>query len=205
MNKITAVLSLLSISLMVTGCETMQPASYSNYGDNTFALRKYDGTKVRVGSMTDLSNFNSGCRLVGPIKTAGNRPISEFIQDSFNDELKFAGEYSNDPSAVNLKATLNSASFSSMTDLTQGYWSFSLQLSNPDNGKSLTENSKYGFDSGFDAATACSNTSNALTPAVQRLINKFVSDPGYPSLIGYMPNAQPANAQPASDQPAASQ
>ena len=167
----------------------MQPASYANYGDNTYALRKYEGAKVRVGSITDLSNFDSGCRLVGPIKTAGDRPIADFIRASFNDELKFAGEYSEDPATVDLEATLKSAAFSSLANLTQGYWSFSLQLSNPANGKSLTEDSKYSFDSGYDAMTACGNTSNALTPAVQRLINEVVIDPAFSSLIGYTPNS----------------
>ena len=69
-----------------------------------------------------------------------------------------------------------------MTALTRGYWTFSLQVSNKASGKSLTADSRYDFDSGFDAVTACMNTSNALTPAVQRLIYKVVSDPEFPSL-----------------------
>jgi hypothetical protein len=71
-----------------------------------------------------------------------------------------------------------------MTGLTRGYWTFSLQVANAATGKSLTTTSRYDFDSGFDAMTACMNTSNALTPAVQRLIFKVVSDPGFPTLIG---------------------
>jgi len=172
-------------ALSLSACETMQPASYANYGDNTFTLRKFTGTKVRIASVSDLSKFDSGCRMVGPIKTAGNRPLSEFIRDSFNDELKFAGLYSDDPGTAELTATLNSAEFSSMTGLTRGYWSFSLQVANQASGKSITANSRYDFDSGFDAGTACMNTSNALTPAVQRLIYKAVSDPGFPALIGH--------------------
>lgn len=171
-------------ALGVAGCETMQPASYANYGDNTFALKKLAGAKVRVGTINDVSNFDSGCRLVGPIKTAGNRPLAEFIRDSLNDELKFAGLYSDDLGTVRLDATLQQASFSSMTGLIRGHWTFSLQLSNPQNGRSLTANTNYDFDSGFDAPTACMNTSNALTPAVQRLINKIVTDPAFPALIG---------------------
>ena len=170
-------------STVLAGCQTMQPASYANYGDNTFALRKISDAKVRVVSMSDLSKFDSGCRMAGPIKTAGNRPIAEFIRDSINDEFKFAGIYSDVSGATELTATLNSGEFSSMTGLTRGYWSFSLQLSNKVSGKSLTANSRYDFDSGFDAQTACMNTSNALTPAVQRLIYKAVSDPDFGSLV----------------------
>jgi hypothetical protein len=162
----------------------MQPASYANYGDNTFALRKFAGAKVRVGTVNDQSAFDSSCRLAGPIKTAGSRPLAEFIRDSLNDELKFAGLYSDDPGTVQLDATLLQASFSSMTGLVRGHWTFSLQLSNRQNGRSLTANTNYDFDSGFDAQTACMNVSNALTPAVQRLINKAVTDPAFPGLIG---------------------
>jgi hypothetical protein len=147
-------------------------------------LRKFAGTKVRISSMTDLSKFDTGCRMAGPIETAGKRPIAEFIRDSFNDELKFADLYSNDPGTVELSTTLNSGEFSSMTGLTRGYWTFSLQVANPANGKSLTAVSRYDFDSGFDAPTACMNTSNALTPAVQRLIYKAVSDPSFGNVIG---------------------
>jgi PBP1b-binding outer membrane lipoprotein LpoB len=182
--KIVCIAAALAAGLLLAGCQTMQPASYSNYGDNTFTLRKLTGAKVRIVSMNDLSKFDSGCRMAGPIETAGKRPLAEFIRDSFNDELKFAGLYSDEPDAMELSTTLNSGEFSSMTGLTRGYWTFSLQVSNRQNGKSLTAISRYDFDSGFDAVTACMNTSNALTPAVQRLIYKAVSDPGFPNLVG---------------------
>lgn len=182
--KFLGLAAIAALTITLAGCVTMPPASYANYADNTYALRKYDGAKVRIGTFTDLSHFDSGCRMVGPIKTAGNRPIPEFIHDSLNDELKFAGLYSDDQSSVLLAATLQSGKFSSMTGLTSGYFDFSLQLSNPQNGKSVTANSQYSFDSGFDADTACRNVANALTPAVQRLINKAVTDPGFGPLIG---------------------
>lgn len=189
--KFLAAAALIAAGTLLAGCQTMQPASYSNYGDNTFTLRKLTGAKVRVASMNDLSKFDSGCRMAGPIKTAGNRPIAEFVRDSMNDEFKFAGIYSDDPGTTELSATLNSGEFSSMTGLTRGYWSFSLQLANPSTGKSLTAVSRYDFDSGFDAQTACMNTSNALTPAVQRLIYKAVSDSEFGALLG---RQQAANA-----------
>ena len=189
--KFLAAAALIAAGTLLAGCQTMQPASYSNYGDNTFTLRKLTGAKVRVASMNDLSKFDSGCRMAGPIKTAGNRPIAEFVRDSMNDEFKFAGIYSDDPGTTELSATLNSGEFSSMTGLTRGYWSFSLQLANPSTGKSLTAVSRYDFDSGFDAQTACMNTSNALTPAVQRLIYKAVSDSEFSALLG---RQQAANA-----------
>jgi hypothetical protein len=191
-----AATSVAALAIALAACQTMPSATYSNFGDNTYALHKLEGAKVRLGVMTDNSGFDSGCRLVGPIKTAGNRPIAEFIRDAFNDEFKFAGVYSDEAAAANLTGTLRSAEFTSMTGMTQGHWSFSVQLSNPANGKSLTASTEYDFDSGFIAEDACRNVSNALTPAVQRLINKAVADPSFPELIGYHPKvaAPPANS-----------
>ena len=71
-----------------------------------------------------------------------------------------------------------------MTGLTGGSWSFSLQVANPANGRSVTGISQYTFDSGFSAGVACMNVANALTPAVQRLIQKTVSDQSFASMIG---------------------
>lgn len=180
--RVALVIGLMALGL--SACETMQPATYSNYGDNTFELRKFEGVKVRIGSINDDSKFDSSCRLVGPVKTSGNRPVAEFVKDSFNDELKFANLYSDDPSTVNIKATLQTASFSSMAALTQGHWDFSLQLANPANGKTIVANSSYNFDSGFAAEVACANVSNALTPAVQRLIHAAISDSQFAALVG---------------------
>jgi len=169
--------------LLVAGCETMPSATYSNLGDNTYALRKFEGAKVRVATISDQSSFDSSCRLMGPIKTSGNRSLADFIRDSFNDELKFAGIYADDQ-VVQLVAMLQRASFSSTTGLTGGRWDFSLQVANPSNGRSVTTSMQYHFDSGFIGDNACRNVANAITPSVQRLINRTISDPGFAALIG---------------------
>lgn len=170
---------------MLSGCaETMSPASYANYADNTYSLRKFDRAKIRVTAVNDVSHFDSGCRALGPIRTAGDRSIARFIQDSLNDEMKFAGVYSSDASTINLTGNLKAAEFSSMKGLTQGYWKFTLQLSNPGNGIDMVVDSEYPFVSGYNAEIACQNVSNALTPAVQHLINKVVTDSAFASLIG---------------------
>ncbi len=170
--------------LLVAGCETMPSATYSNLGDNTYALRKFEGAKVRVATINDQSSFDSSCRLMGPIKTSGNRSLADFIRDSFNDELKFAGIFSDDQASVQLVATLHRASFSSTTGLTGGRWDFSLQVANPSNGRSVITSLQYDFDSGFIGDNACRNVANAITPSVQRLINRTISDPGFAALIG---------------------
>ena len=183
--KIFCAAALIAASAWLVGCQAAPPAIYANYIDNRLALRKFSGSKVRVSSMSDPIEFVNRCRLVGPIKTEGNRPLAEFVRDSLNDEFKYANIYSDDPGTVELTATLKAAEFSSMNSLIRGYWSLSLQLANSANGKSLTATSRYDFDTGFDSSYACANTSNALTAAVQRLIFKSVSYRAFAGLIGH--------------------
>ena len=171
------------MALALSACETMSPATYANFADNSLTLRMFSTSKVVIASMNDQSNFNSGCRLVGPITASGNRTIPKFVEDSFNEELKFAGIYSTDADAAKLNLTLTAASFSSTSNLTSGWWDFGLRLDNPANNRSVTATSKYEFQSGFNATVACQNTSQALTPAVQRLINSAVSNPDFRALI----------------------
>ena len=66
----------------------------------------YPNAKLAVASMEDVSRFDSGCRLVGPITASGNRTVPQFVYDSFNEELKFANLYSTDQGASQLKLTL---------------------------------------------------------------------------------------------------
>ena len=171
------------LALSLAACETMTPATYANYADNSVALRMYPNARVMVESVDDQSSFDPACRLVGPIEASGNRTVPQFVIDSFNEELKFANMYSTDQAAAKLKLTLVSASFSSLSGLTNGWWDFTVKLDNPAIKRSVSVNSKYEFQSGFNAAVACQNTAQALTPAVQRLINKAVADPEFRALI----------------------
>ncbi len=106
--------------------------------------------------------------------------IPQFVEKAFNDELKFAGIYSDRGMA--LTGTLTKISFSSTKGLTNGNWDLSLTLTSS-NGKSAHVESSYDFKSGFDAITACNQTAQALGPAVQDLIKKAVADPQFGGLI----------------------
>jgi hypothetical protein len=174
---------IIVVALALSACESMSPATYSNFADNSVALRMYPNAKLAVTSMDDMSRFDSGCRLVGPITASGNRTVPQFIYDSFNEELKFANLYSTEQGAAQLKLTLLAASFSSVSGLTGGWWDFTVKLDNPANGRSVTANTKYDFQSGFSAVAACQNVSVSLTPAVQRVINKAITDPNFRALV----------------------
>src|SRR5262245_19725121 len=142
MGRLSVVLVSAS-ALALAGCESMSPATYANFADNVVALRNYGNAKVAVVSMNDQSKLDAGCRLVGPITASGNRTIPQFIQDSFNEELKFANIHSLDQGAAQLRMTLVTAEFSSMSGLTNGWWDLAVNIENPAYGRSMTTSSRY--------------------------------------------------------------
>lgn len=172
-----------TVALSLAACSTMTPSTYAPSADNNVALRKLEGSKAIIATMMDKSNYSANCRMAGPIEASGNRSVAQFVQDSFNDELKFANIYGGDSSAVALDGTLDHAEFSSTSGLTSGWWDLTATFTNPKNGKSLTASNHYEFHSGFDAMTACTQTAQAMTPAVQGLIKNAVTNPKFSELI----------------------
>lgn len=171
-------------ALFVAGCSTMTPTTYSPSADTNVELKKLEGAKLSVASVSEESEFDAGCRLMGPIEASNNRTVAEFVRDSFNDELKFAGLYSDEETGVQLNAVMENIEFSSMDGLTSGWWAMRVRLSNSDNGEELTAETRYTFKSGFDAITACNQTAQALTPAVQQLIYSAITHPDFGRLVG---------------------
>lgn len=156
--KFTHIVLVCGIGIMAAACETMSPATYSNSAANVAALRNYQNTTINVASMTDNSEFDPDCRLVGPIEASGGRTVAEFVRDALDAELIFADVHS-DNAMTNLDAVLDAATYSSF----DGYWEFTLTLNNPGNGRSLTVMSHSDFTTAFSAVTACINSSQALT------------------------------------------
>ena len=183
MKKYFFAACIAGFAMLVAGCSTMTPSTYAPNADNNVALKKITGTTFHIGSMIDSSQFSPNCRLMGPIEASGKRSVAQFVQDSFNDEFKFAGLYGDDASATLLKATMDHAEFSSTAGLTNGWWDLTATLVNSKNGKSLTAHNRYDFPSGFDAMTACTQTAQALTPAVQGLIKDAVTKPDFAALV----------------------
>ncbi|MFO1187032.1 MAG: hypothetical protein U1E87_06015 [Alphaproteobacteria bacterium] len=162
----------------------MTPATYSNFADNTMALRPY-ATTVSAQALTidDKSKFDPQCRLAAPIQASGDRTPAQFVLDAFNDELKFAGVFGQSDTSRKIRLTLDKARFSSMAGLTRGWWEFGLTLANESNGVTYSVSDHYKFQSGFDAMTACKQTAEAMTPAVQHLIYQAVSSPEFAKLM----------------------
>lgn len=81
-----------------------------------------------------------------------------------------------------MSGQLYKAEFSSAANITHGWWELGMTLNSP-NGKRLMVSNHYDFDSGFDAFTSCSQTAQALGPAVQNLIKQAITHPEFASLI----------------------
>lgn len=168
-------------ALALSACSTMQPPRYAVSVDNVQILKQYEGAKASVSSLTQTANFDANCRLMGPIEPADGLTIPEFIAKAINDEFKMSEVYS--PEGNQISGEITKIEFSSMDGLTNGYWDIGITLRST-NGRALSVDNKYSFKSGFDAITACNATADALTPAVQDLINATVANPEFASLIG---------------------
>lgn len=174
-------ISVIVICLLLSGCSTMTPARYSISIDTNQILKQYDGKKIHIVSIKPPQNYDSNCRMMGPIQAADGMNIPDFIMKSFNDEFKFAGIY-NEQDGTKITATMNIIEFSSSAGLTNGWWNLSITLLSS-NGKELTVTNRYDFPSGFDAVTACNQTAQALGAATQDLIKKVSSDPEFKQLM----------------------
>lgn len=170
---------LLSI-LTLSGCSTMTPARYSISAENNQALKNYQGKKVNLASFSSATIFDSNCRMMGSIEAADGLSMQAFIQKAFNQEFKLAGIYS--LTGTQVTGTLNQIEFSSTSGLTSGWWKIGIMLVSS-NQKTLQVHNVYEFKSGFDGITACNQTAQALTPAVQDLIRKAVTDPKFIDLL----------------------
>ncbi len=164
----------------VSACSTMTPARYAPSADTNQALKKFEGTKVRLTHLAAPGDYDANCRFMGPIQAADGQSIPEFVRNAFNDEFKFANIYSND--GVALEGALSKIEFSSTSGLTEGWWELGIVLRSS-NGKTLQELSRTEFKSGFDAITACNQTAQALAGAVQDLIKATVMDPEFKALL----------------------
>jgi len=167
-------------TLMLPSCSTMQPPRYAISVDNIQKLKSYEGAKVELVSLNQTTNFDSNCRLMGSIEPADGLTFPQFISKAFNDELKMANLYSTD--GVKISGDITKVEFSSTSGLTNGYWDIAMTLKSS-NGNSLSVSNKYTFKSGFDAITACNATADALSPAVQDLIQSMIIQPGFAKLL----------------------
>ena len=177
------VIALIGTALLSAGCVTITPGRYSILIDNHQALKNYAGSQVRVATVLTPVHYSASCRLItGKILGPDGMSIAQFVGKAFNDELKLANIYSDN--GVALIGSLTEINFSSGQGglLANGWWDLALTL-NSGNGKSIKVANRYEFESSLDRYVACDRTARALTPAVQDLIKKAVTDPQFGILL----------------------
>jgi hypothetical protein len=175
---VTRHLATVLATAALCGCSTFAAQRYSISADNVTTLRSISGNSLKVGPFTAFQPGLSEilCRAAGPVTTQDGEPFSDFVRKALIDELKIANVYS-ETAAVTLSGHLNEIDFSSMS----GAWHISLAVKSS-NGKSIAITERYAFRSSFRALTACGQTAQALTPAVQNLIGKLVVSPEFHAL-----------------------
>ena len=178
LNKLLAVLALL-----LSGCSSLTVQNYGVAADANYALKQLKVTEaVFMGEISNPSNSEISCRMMGPIKFANNMTAASYIKKALEDELKLSGTYASKAPKVVLGGTINKLEMSSTQGMSRGFWLIDLTIRSS-NGKSIKVVENYQFESGFDGNTACFNTTTAFMPAVQNLITKLVNDSQFKELV----------------------
>jgi hypothetical protein len=179
-------LAIVVLSLAaLTGCESMVAPRYSVNADNNVAIKALAVGGVSVGKFSGPANFDPNCRLVGALQTADGLTHTQYLRRAFEEEFKLAGIYATSAPRVVLSGRVTNMEFSSTSSraVTGGVWTIELTLTSS-NGATMSAAEKYEFTSGFIAQTACKQTAEAFTPAVQNLVGKFVRSPEFARLVG---------------------
>lgn len=173
MNRLIVILALVLLS----GCDSFTAAPYGISADTNVTLRELGNQHVNVGPFKLANEFDSNCRLAGPIQLPTGLDFPGYIQKALTDELKVAGLYAaNAP--VTLAGNVDAIAFSS----TAGSWDITLTVRSS-NGHSATATEHYDFHTSFTAVSACHDSADAFQPAVQALIGKLVASPDFRSLL----------------------
>jgi hypothetical protein len=171
-----------ALALLLAGCETTNSIPYKASTANIITIQQSMGTtgrKVSLGTVAMAQGVEESplCRLMGPVKVAPGKTPAEYIKDAFQEEL-FAAQVYAPGSPTVIDATITELSFSSVSPAN---WTIAMHVrSNTSAGYDVRV--EYGFDTSWTAYSACKNVADAFGPAVQELLKKVVSDPGFPRL-----------------------
>jgi len=174
------------------GCNFAAPR-YSVSVENVTTLRTLRGQWINVGTFNGPESEETAmtCRGVGQIKAPDGESLSEYVRVALMAELKMAELYS-----TSAPVTLTGALDRAKSDSLSGTWELGLTIVSS-NHKSIHVDEKYGFASSYSGDIACTQTAQALMPAVQDLITKLVRDPGFKALVSVAePTAVSAAAKP---------
>lgn len=180
-QEVTVIRILLSIvvaALALAGCETPTTQRYAISADNNQAIRAMNTSGVGIGQFAGPADFSATCRALGPLQVADGLTHTQYIRKAFEDEIKIAGAFASATPRVSLTGKVNRVE----QGPDGGSWTIDLTLTSS-NGRTLTVNEYYEFNSGFVANEACRNTAEAFSRAVQNLVGKTVRSPAFPGLV----------------------
>lgn len=179
-TKLISTLLFATFTLVLSGCSTIEVATYSSDMENVQTL-KDSGVTFNVAPFTaKLNQHKSQCRVGANITTPDKEPFEKYIENAFISELKMAGVYSKDSSIV-INGYLNDIDDSSM--MGTAFWSFDIKISNA-KGESFTVNHKRNYSASFIGGIACgSDMPEAFMPTVQELIKEIINNPKFSELF----------------------
>lgn len=193
--------TIIAISILVLSACSNTPQRYGISTNNNITLKTLKSTgvgNVNVGPFTRTADLSNNCRLLyGNITLPDKMSFEGYIQNGLIEELKAADLFDDKNAKISLTGVVEQLSFSTLTSiLGGGSWDIGLRV-NSSNGKSTYVSEHYEFDASGQAWTACSQTANAYTPAVQDLLGKLITSPEFKSLITLKDQAsQPNDSQP---------
>ena len=176
------ILLLAFVVLLVSGCSTTNSIPYKASTENVIAIQQAlesQDKKISVGivEMAPGVEESPTCRLMGPIKVAPGKSLAQYIKDAFIEELYMAQAYSVN-SNVNINIRIDGIKFSSISPAN---WDISMTV-NSNNSRGYEVSVNYGFNTSWDAYSACKNVADAFGPAVQAILGKVVSHPQFSEL-----------------------
>ena len=195
-ESMKSALLVVVLVLCGSGCSTFAASRYGASTDNVLTMRDMRIGNVRVGAFTATQPEvrEIMCRGAGPIKTPDNETFADYVRKALVDELRLANKYAQG-SPVVITGNLDVIDFDSMS----GKWTVGLTLQSS-NGWWVRELEEYRFTPSMRGEIGCSQTAQALMPAVQDLLGKVIRSPKFPKMFP-PPPAPPAATPPAETPP----
>jgi hypothetical protein len=170
--------------LLLGACETTTSLPYQVSTQNVITAQsaaKASNAKVTLGAFTAAAGAKKpNCRLMGEVDVAPGKSIEVYIRDALQSELFMAGAY-DQASPVTITGRLDEVDVNTVGT---GSWTVAMTVTSTADPTGYSVTSTYPFASSFSAAGACKNAAAAFNPAVQELLGKVVSNPGFRKLIG---------------------
>lgn len=172
----------LLLAALLSGCETpILAPPYPQSTVTTGHLRAARPVKIGLSTFEGPARLDN-CRGLKPLKLPAEVSPALYIQKAFEAEFRAAEILATSGGDITLSGRIDTVDFSSTRLITMGQWTIGLSLRSS-NGKTLRVLENHEFDSAFEARESCRYTADAFAQAVQKLVAKTISDPGFPSLL----------------------